>query len=480
MAERRGRTLRLLRHGFEPVLVAAVVAMLHFAGIVEEQALWLGLPLLLVGMVYQQPDTQRWLTGGDYSRRLVPRLWFHMGIVTAFVFILGWGAIGAIAHLNMVSMHLKLSGSRAWRPAVAASLGTIVIGELLVMVGVFHTYLPLPQGHLVTVLAAIGAASTARVMGLTQQQQEESERALRESEERFRILVQDGTEIITVSDADTVIRYISPSVEQSLGYTVGEMLGKRYLRLMHPDSAVEIAAVGERVLADRSGSGHRAEIRVQHADGTWRWHELILRNMLDHPAVHGVVGHHRDITQRRADQDKVAYAATHDALTGLVNPVTFKVRLERALARPGRDHAIGLLFVDLDGFKQVNDVYGHQVGDRLLSVIGAAIRDNTLGHDIAGRLGGDEFGVVLTRIDGHTDAVSAAVTVAERIIAEIDRDIIVDGHVVRVGCSIGIAVAEPGMTDAQTLTRSADAAMYASKRRQRNGYEVVRTPSYSG
>jgi diguanylate cyclase (GGDEF)-like protein/PAS domain S-box-containing protein len=478
MAGRHGRALRLLRHGFEPVLVAVAVGVLYLFGIVEEAALWLGLPLLLAGMIYQQPDVQHRLSGGDFGKRLALRLWVHMGLVTAFIFALGWGAVGAIAHLNMVSLHLKLSGSRAWRPAVAASIGTIVMGDVLVMLGVFHTYLPLPEGHVVSVLAAIGTATTARSMGLNQQQQESDQRALRESEERFRILVQDGTEIITVSDADTVIRYISPSVVQSLGYTVDEMVGKRYVRLTHPESAAEIATVGERVLADRSGSGHRAEIRVRHADGSWRWHELILRNMLEHPAVRGVVGHHRDITQRRADQEKVEYAAMHDALTGLVNPMTFKVRLERALAQPGRDHAIGLLFLDLDGFKQVNDMYGHQVGDRLLSVIGAAIRDNTLGTDIAGRLGGDEFGVVLTRIDGHADAVSAAVTVAQRIIGEIDRDIVVDGHVVRVGCSIGIAVADPGMTDAQALTRNADAAMYASKRRNRNGYEVVRTPSY--
>src|SRR5690242_9347555 len=99
MAVRRSTALRLLRHGMEPVLVAAAVAVLHLAGIVEEQALWLGLPLLFVGMIYQQPDVQRWLAGGDLSRRLVPRLWFHMAIVTVFLFTLGWGAIGAVAHL---------------------------------------------------------------------------------------------------------------------------------------------------------------------------------------------------------------------------------------------------------------------------------------------------------------------------------------------------------------------------------------------
>ncbi len=306
-------------------------------------------------------------------------------------------------------------------------------------------------------------------------------------------------ELLAVDDNATALEAIRATVEPLGARLTTAASGEEALRcLLHePDMAAILMDVG---LPGMDGFETAAAIRrrqktryvpiifVTGEDAPERTLEAYAAGAVDYivkpfdPAVlRSKLSVFIDLHQLRRHTAALTHRALHDGLTGLPNRELFEDRLEQALARARRRTVpLAVLFVDLDGFKQVNDVYGHQVGDRLLSVIGAAIRDNTLGHDIAGRLGGDEFGVVLTRIDGHTDAVSAAVTVAERIIAEIDRDIIVDGHVVRIGCSIGIAVADPGMTDAQALTRSADTAMYASKRRQRNGYEVVRAPSYSG
>ena len=139
---------------------------------------------------------------------------------------------------------------------------------------------------------------------------------------------------------------------------------------------------------------------MRHADGSWHWHEIIARNMLAHPAVQAIVSHQRDITERRAVQDKIAHAASHDALTGLANGPTLTRDLERALAAGTRyQHPVAVLFCDLDGFKAVNDTYGHDVGDRLLQTISGVIRRVTRDTDTAGRIGGDEFGVVLTRVN---------------------------------------------------------------------------------
>ena len=208
---------------------------------------------------------------------------------------------------------------------------------------------------------------------------------------------------------------------------------------------------------------------MRHADGSWHWHEIIARNMLAHPAVQAIVSHQRDITERRAVQDKIAHAASHDALTGLANGPTLTRDLERALAAGTRyQHPVAVLFCDLDGFKAVNDTYGHDVGDRLLQTISGVIRRVTRDTDTAGRIGGDEFGVVLTRVN----TTEGALSVAHRIIEGITTNSSVAGLKLDVGCSVGVALAYPGGSDAKTLMRHADAAMYRSKRQGRNGSQI--------
>src|SRR4030095_17094582 len=140
--------------------------------------------------------------------------------------------------------------------------------------------------------------------------------------------------------------------------------------LAHTDDRLAVSELHGHILAGDGSAEHTAELRFRHADGEWHWHEMNVRNMLDHPEVHAIIGHHRDITERRAAQDRIAYAASHDSLTGLTNGPTLNRDLERALAQGTRyQHPVGLLFLDLDGFKLVNDTYGHDVGDHVLTSI---------------------------------------------------------------------------------------------------------------
>ena len=163
------------------------------------------------------------------------------------------------------------------------------------------------------------------------------------------------------------------------------------------------------------------------------------------------------------------HEVTHDGLTGLANAPTLSRDLERALAQGTRyQHPVGMLFLDLDGFKRVNDTYGHDVGDRLLTTVAAVIRKTVRDTDTVGRLGGDEFGVVLTRVNGAEEALG----VASRIIRGIEESASVAGLKLDVGCSIGVALANPGGSDVKSLMRHADAAMYRSKRRGRNGAQM--------
>jgi diguanylate cyclase (GGDEF)-like protein/PAS domain S-box-containing protein len=339
---------------------------------------------------------------------------------------------------------------------------SIALGQLAIALGL-HSYLPQPEVHGVAALVVVGVATTGRTLGRSVARQERAEAALRSNADRFRVLVQDSSDIITVSTAAGDVTYVSPAAEHVIGVPPEQLLGHGFWSLIHPDDTGTARELHGRILAAGPHDSQHAEVRVRSATGDWRWHEISARNLLGHPAVCGIVGHHRDITERRAALERIEHQATHDALTGLVNAQTFVPTLERALT--GRTEPLGLLFLDLDGFKQVNDTLGHHVGDELLAEVGQLIRAATgPAGAVVGRLGGDEFGVLLPDV---TDP-DAALAAARRIVTAIDRDLTAAGHRVRVGCSIGVAMSSPGI-DAKGLLRQADLAMYETKRLHRNG-----------
>jgi PAS domain S-box-containing protein len=218
---------------------------------------------------------------------------------------------------------------------------------------------------------------------------------LRRSEERFRSLVQNASDIITVVNMEGTIVYESPSVQRILGYDYEGLVGTPILDMMHPDDKeasitffLEAAKTGEVTAPVRW--------RVRHADGSWRYVETIYKNLADDPNVGGMLLTTRDVTDRKELEDQLAHRAFHDALTGLPNRSLFTDRVEHALARrvrePGR---IAVLFLDVDDFKTVNDSLGHAAGDELLVAVAKRIDACLRGGDTAARLGGDEFAILL-------------------------------------------------------------------------------------
>ena len=462
-------------HAAEPLLGGLVLNVLYAMGLAGRLPVWVVDGLLLVCVVYQQPGVQRWLTGGDLRHRLWPRLGFHLAMYTAVLLVVGWGPLSGLAFIGTLAIHLRWSGSAAWRVAAVLGTAAVVVGQVLIGVGGVFTYLPGPQGHAIAAILAVTALLISRLLGLTVAQREEAEHQVRLSEERFRTLIQHSADVVTVTDDRGTITYVSPAVHLVTGRTAGELLGADFFQLVHPDD-LSAARSMQANLVDRGGREFRVELRLRHADGQWRWHEANVRNLLDHPAVRGIVVNHRDVTERRNDRDRLLHEATHDALTGLVNRATFWRLLEESVEGIGGDAAaaggsarrVAVLYLDLDGFKQVNDTMGHEVGDLLLVQFGALLRRCVLGCDVVARVGGDEFAALLTGLRRG----DLAVGVAQRILTELAEPFAVAGKSVYVRASIGIAVSGTGVDSASVILHQADLAMYHAKRHTSHGFQV--------
>ena len=286
---------------------------------------------------------------------------------------------------------------------------------------------------------------------------------LRRSEERFRSVVRNSSDIILILRPDGTIAYESPAVSRVLGHAAGAGVGRSVLEGVHPDDRVR----GEYLLTDvlkSPGAEATAEFRTQHADGSWRVLEAVAKNLVDEPGVDGIVVNYRDVTERAALEDQLRHQAFHDTLTGLPNRALFTDRLEHATARRARDRrAIAVLFVDLDDFKSVNDTLGHPAGDLVLRDVANRLRTALRPEDTIARMGGDEFAILL---EDAADRSTSEV-IASRILEAVGVPFAVGGHELRVHASVGIALAATEES-ADELLRNADLAMYLAKSEGKN------------
>jgi diguanylate cyclase (GGDEF)-like protein len=176
-----------------------------------------------------------------------------------------------------------------------------------------------------------------------------------------------------------------------------------------------------------------------------------------------------EIADREESQARSQYLAYHDSLTGLANRLLFKEQLEQALKDISvTPHPLAVMFLDLDGFKAVNDTLGHSIGDLLLKAVAVRLRDITPQTDRIARLGGDEFAILQL----SSAQPSSSISVAQTIIEVIGKPFCIDGHDVTVGASVGIAVARPGEMDTESFLKSADLAMYSAKSEGRGTYRM--------
>ncbi len=264
-------------------------------------------------------------------------------------------------------------------------------------------------------------------------------------------------EVVFINRKDRTIAFVSPSVQNVLGYTPEEFTSMRTYELIHPD---DLPAATETAIALRAepGSSYRSILRILRRDGSWVWCEIVGQNLIEEPSVRGVVQTLRDISERRALEEQLAFQAAHDDLTALPNRRRFIEQLDEALAEgAGR---IAMLYLDLDDFKAINDGHGHGVGDRVLQIVADRLRGCARAGDVVGRLGGDEFVSFVRDIDDDDEARR----VGERVLQAISGPAAAGGIEVLIRTTVGVARAWPG-ADADALISQADGALYAAKRR---------------
>ena len=315
--------------------------------------------------------------------------------------------------------------------------------------------------------AAVGVM-VAESLAVITQGRNRAEEALLVSERRFRSLVQKATDLITVMDRSGTIVYESPAVGRVLGFDTDERVGSGALDGVHEADRDRVRRAIEN-LFEHPGRSTSVELRVRRKDGSWRWLEATITNLLDDGGVDGLVVNARDVTERRAVQDQLSHLAYHDTVTGLPNRTYFLDRTAAALNRARRHRTgVGVLFLDLDGFKVINDSLGHEAGDQLLSQVAGRLATAVRPTDTVARLGGDEFTVLLEDLTDGVDAVRTA----ERMLRALQEPLEVHGHRLVTSGSIGIAVDLDGSAGAGEMLRHADLAMYMAKERGRGRYEV--------
>jgi len=288
-----------------------------------------------------------------------------------------------------------------------------------------------------------------------------------QSSERFAALIQTSSDVIAIATTDGHVRFQSPAVRQVFGYEAEEIVGRSLSELVHPDDVERVQADFRHVVADPT-MPIVCECRIRHADGSWRHTETRISNLMDVPAIGGIVLNTRDATERHTLEAELRHQAFHDSLTGLANRALFINRIEHALLQAQRHNTtMAVLHCDMGGFARLNDSLGYSAAETALLTVADRLRTCVRGEDTIARLSGNEFGVLLDRLTSATDATLAM----ERIMSALRRSIQLPGAQVDLQPNIGIAVSIGGDETAEDLLRNAAVAMHRA-RAQEGGYAL--------
>ena len=303
------------------------------------------------------------------------------------------------------------------------------------------------------------------------------EAQLRKSQRFYRYITRHSPDLIYLVDQEGHFIYVNDWVEGLLGIKRGELTGRHYKEIVvEEDLAVANYRFNERRTGTRAtrnleirlkkqqhtGSGIADVVPIElSAEGIYTNHDIGTKSL------HGTLGVARNISDRKKREQQVNFMAYHDSLTGLPNRLLLKDRFDQALEQAKRgDYLLVVMFLDLDGFKQINDSLGHKVGDRLLQSFSQRLREGLRKADTLARIGGDEFILMLPQLK----SVKYAEVVAEKIVEKFETPFRVENHELELSVSIGISVFPFDGDSQESLIESADTAMYNVKQDRGKSY----------
>ncbi len=296
----------------------------------------------------------------------------------------------------------------------------------------------------------------------------EAQRRIKDSGDRFQRIVDDQVDLICRFLPDGTLTFVNPAFCNEFGQATDVLLGSQGLRLVHPEDRDRLERHVNLLTARRPVG--TMEHRMVRSDGRVRWLQWTTRGTFDEKGAvveYQAVG--RDVTERKEAEDRLAWLATHDAVTGLPNRLLLQDRLSAAMARSARNERLfAVALLDLDRFKEVNDQYGHAVGDTLLKTVGERLKRAMRRSDTVARVGGDEFTMILSDLKD----IDSMERFSRKILSAFGTPFEVEGLVLNVTASIGIAIGMGLTVDGDILLRRADRAMYQAKRAGRNAIRL--------